>query len=178
MCNPALAAAGMFATSAASQYGQYQAAQAQASMQNAIYDRNRQNAFRALAQEYGDISYRQSQEQQAAAEHKEEIARAERAQRASAIVRAGEAGITGLTPGMILRDISGAASRDRSTVSRNLEWTLGQLQRSKASAQTNTINQINSMQRGQSPSRLALGIGVANSAANSYMQYQSVKPQA
>jgi hypothetical protein len=167
----------MFATSAASQYQQSQAAEAKAEQQTKLYDQNRKNSYKALAQEYGDIGARQSQEQAASAERKEEIARQERAERASAIVRAGEAGVSGTSVSLGLGDVSGAAARDRSTVTRNLEWTMGQLQRRKASAQTGTINRINSMQKGSAPSKSALGIGIANSAASSYMNYESTKPK-
>jgi hypothetical protein len=178
MCEPTtIMAATMFATSAASQYQQYQAAGAQAEQQTKLYEQNRTNSYKALAQEYGDIGARQSQEQAASAERKEEIARQERAERASAIVRAGEAGVSGNSVALGLGDISGAAARDRSTVTRNLEWTMGQLQRSKASAQTSTINRINSMQTGSAPSKSALGLGILNSGASSYMAYESSKPK-
>jgi len=178
MCEPVtIMAATMFATSAASQYQQYQVAGAQAEQQTKLYEQNRTNSYKALAQEYGDIGARQSQEQAASSERKEEIARQERAQRASAIVRAGEAGVSGNSVALGLGDISGAAARDRSTVTRNLEWTMGQLQRRKASAQTSTINRINSMQTGSAPSKSALGLGIVNSGASSYMAYESSKPK-
>ena len=178
MCTPTSIAAGaMFATSAASQYQQYQVAGAQAEQQTKLYEQNRTNSYKALAQEYGDIGARQSQEQAASAERKEEIARQERAERASAIVRAGESGVRGTSVALGLGDISGAAARDRSTVTRNLEWTMGQLQRRKASAQTSTINRINSMQTGSAPSKSALGLGIVNSGASSYMAYESSKPK-
>jgi len=175
MCNPALAAGAMFATQAVSQYQQYQVAESQAEYQNSLYQQNRENSFKALAQQYGDIGARQAQEQQASSEKKEEITRAERAKRAAAIVRSGEAGISGNTVNLNLGDISGAASRDRSAVNKNLEWTMGQLQRQKASAQTGAVNRINSVQKGTSPSKTALGVGLANSATSSYLQYESVK---
>ena len=178
MCEPmTIMAATMFATSAASQYQQYQVAGAQAEQQTKLYEQNRTNSYKALAQEYGDIGARQSQEQAASSERKEEIARQERAERASAIVRAGEAGVSGNSVALGLGDISGAAARDRSTVTRNLEWTMGQLQRRKASAQTSTINRINSMQTGSAPSKSALGLGIVNSGASSYMAYESSKPK-
>jgi len=178
MCEPVtIMAATMFATSAASQYQQYQVAGAQAEQQTKLYEQNRTNSYKALAQEYGDIGARQSQEQAASSERKEEIARQERAERASAIVRAGEAGVSGNSVALGLGDISGAAARDRSTVTRNLEWTMGQLQRRKASAQTSTINRINSMQTGSAPSKSALGLGIVNSGASSYMAYESSKPK-
>ena len=178
MCEPTtIMAATMFATSAASQYQQYQVAGAKADQQDALYARNKGNSFKALAQEYGDIGARQSQEQAVSSENKEEIARNERAKRASATVRAGESGISGNSVALGLGDISGAAARDRSTVTRNLEWTMGQLQRRKSSAKTGAVNRINSMQKGQAPSSTALGLGVLNSGASSYMQYESTKPK-
>jgi hypothetical protein len=55
---------------------------------------------------------------------------------------------------------------------------MGQLQRRKTSAQTGAINRINSMQKGSPPSKLALGLGIVNSGASSYMNYESTKPKA
>lgn len=177
MCGAgAIAAATMAITSAGSMYMQHEQAEAQADYQDTMYQRNRENSYDALSQRYGDIGTRQSQEQQAASERKEEVTRKARAEMATARVMAGESGVSGNSVDMALRDISGAAARDRSTVDQNLEWTLGQLQRQKTSSQTNAKNRINSVQPGQEPSDSALGIGLVNTAAQGYMQYDSVKP--
>lgn len=178
MCDPtSIAAATMAVASAGSQYMQHEQAEAQAERQTQMYERNKQNTYEALGQKYGDINARQSQEQQAAAEKKEEITRKARSEMASARVKAGESGVTGNSVDMALRDISGAAARDRSTVDKNLDWTMGQMQRQKTSSHTNAKNRVNSVQPGQEPSDTALGLGIANSAAQGYMQYSSVKPQ-
>lgn len=178
MCGvTAVAAATMAITSAASAYGQYQTAEAQAEYQNERYEQNKKNANEALAQKYGDIGVRQQQEQDAAAQRREDLSREAAAKRATSRVAAGEAGISGNSVAMALGDISGAAARDRSNVNANLDWTLGQLQRQKQSARTQTKGQINSVQQGQEPSKAALGVNLANTAASSYMQYDQVKPQ-
>ncbi|WP_189468409.1 virion core protein, T7 gp14 family [Litchfieldella qijiaojingensis] len=172
-----IAATTMAVASAGSMYVQHEQAEARAEYQSEMYQRNKQNSYDALAQRYGDIGERQSQEQQAAAERKEEVTRQARAQMATARVMAGESGVSGNSVDTALRDISGAAARDRSTIDQNLEWTLGQLQRQKQSSRTGTVNRINSVQPGQKPSNLALGLGAASSAAQGYMQYDSVKPE-
>lgn len=178
MCEPTTIAAGVMAvTSAASAYGQYQTAEAQAEYQNERYEQNKKNANEALAQKYGDIGARQQQEQEAAAQRREDLSREAAAKRATSRVAAGEAGISGNSVAQALGDISGAAARDRSNVNANLDWTLGQLQRQKQSARTQTKGQINSVQQGQKPSKAALGVNLANTAASSYMQYDSVAPK-
>lgn len=175
MCNPTLIVAGVM--TAASSVQQYQTASAQADYQEKKYEQNKKAANEALAQKYGDIGARQQQEKQAAAERRQDLSREEAAKRATTRVAAGEAGISGNSVGRALGDISGAASRDRSTVDANLDWTLGELQRSKQSARAQTKGQIGSMSRGQQPSKVALGVNLANTAASSYMQYDQMKPQ-
>lgn len=95
---------------------------------------------------------------------------------ARARVAAGEAGITGKSVHLGLRDISGAAARDRSTIDRNLDWTLSQLQRRKQSARTSTINRINSVPKGQEPSRGTALAGMASTAAGGTASLASMQP--
>ncbi|MCW4147919.1 hypothetical protein OM427_00020 [Halomonas sp. 18H] len=182
MCDPyMIAATTMTAISTGAQvYGQqqqYEAAVDQAEAQRNMYKRNRQNTYKALGREYGDINTRQIQEQQKATEEKEERTREARSQMARARVSAGEAGITGNSVSAGLRDISGAAARDRSTIDRNLNWTLGQLQRQKQSRQTQAVNRINSVPKGQAPSKGAAYAGMASTAASGATQVAGMQPQ-
>lgn len=178
MCEPVTIAAGLMAvTSAAGQYQSFKAAEAQAEYQNDYYEQNKQQANAALAQQYNDIGIRQQQEQVAARQQKEEIGRQARADMATARVAAGAAGVSGLSVERGLRDISGAASRNYSNIDQNLDWTMGQLERQKKSVQTGTASRISSVQKGQQPSKMALGIGLANTAASGYMQHDSLAPK-
>lgn len=182
MCDPtAIAATAMTVVSTGAQmYGQqqqYEAAVDQAEAQRNVFKQNRQNTYRALGREYGDINTRQSQEQQKAIEDKEERTREARSSMARARVAAGEAGIRGNSVSAGLRDISGAAARDRSTIDRNLNWTLGQLQRQKQSRQTQAVNRINSVPPGQAPSRGAAMAGVASTAAQGASSLASMQTQ-
>lgn len=180
MCEPMTIAASMMAvqtgTSMMQQQMQYDAAGKQAEAQTEMFRQNRENAYKALGQQYGDINTRQSQEQQRAAEDKEQRTREARAQMARARVAAGEAGITGNSVRAGLNDISGAAARDRSTIDRNLNWTLSELQRNKTSARTSAINKINSVQPGQKPSSAARNLGLASTAAGGAAQIASMQP--
>ncbi|ATJ82026.1 hypothetical protein ACFPTY_03500 [Halomonas beimenensis] len=178
MCDPySIASTMMTVASAGSQYIGYRQQAAQAESQTAMYKQNRRNALTALTRQYGDIGQRQVQEQEAAYQRKEELTRQERARRARARVKAGESGVSGHSVNMALRDISGAAARDRSTVGRNLDWTLGQLQRRKHSARTKAENRINAVQPGQKPSKLALGIGLASTATRGYTRFLKSSPR-
>ncbi|WGI26596.1 hypothetical protein QEN58_05930 [Halomonas alkaliantarctica] len=182
MCDPmSIAVTAMTVVSTGAQmYGQqqqYEAAAQRAEAQNKMYAQNRQNTYKALGREYGDINTRQSQEQQLATEEKEQRTRESRSQMARSRVAAGEAGISGNTVHLGLRDIGGAAARDRSTIDRNLNWTLGQLQRQKQSRQTAAVNRINSVSKGQPPSRGAALAGMASTAASGVTQAASLQPQ-
>lgn len=182
MCDPvSIASTAMTVVSTGAQmYGQqqqYEMAAQRAEAQNKMYTQNRQNTYKALGREYGDINTRQSQEQQAATEEKEQRTREARSQMARARVAAGEAGITGNTVHLGLRDIGGSAARDRSTIDRNLNWTLGQLQRQKQSRQTAAVNRINSVSKGQPPSKGAALAGMASTAASGVASMASMQPQ-
>ena len=181
MCEPmTIAAVAMAVGTASSMYGQqqqYEMAAQRAEAQNKMYARNRENAYKSLGAEYGDINTRQSQEQQRAVEEKEQRTREARAKMARARVAAGEAGITGNTVSLGLRDISGAAARDRSTIDRNLNWTLGQLQRQKQSRRTAAVSRINSVSKGQKPSQGAYIAGMASTAAEGASSMASMQPQ-
>lgn len=179
MCEPMAIAATAIST-ASSMYGQYQQhemAEKQAEAQTEMYRQNRERTYEALGRQYGDINQRQSQEQQKATEDKEEINRQARADMARARVQAGESGIYGNSVKAGLRDISGAAARDRSTINRNLDWTLSSLQNQKQSARSSSVNRINSVQPGQKPSNGALAAGLASTAAEGAMSMSSMQPQ-
>lgn len=181
MCEPMTIAATMMGvqtvTSMMGQQTQYAAQKQQAEAQNRMYEQNRTNAYKALGHQYGDIGTRQDQEKVAVAEQKEQRAREARAQMARARVASGEAGISGNSVRIGMRDISGAASRDFSTMDRNLSWTLAQLQTQKRSARTSTINQINSVQKGQKPSSSARYLGMASTAAQGATQIATMQPK-
>lgn len=175
MCDPMIMMSSALAM--ASTYQQHETAEARAEAQTKLYERNKTNANVALAQQYNDIGLRQQQEQQAAVQDRQALAREARARMATSRVAAGEAGVSGISVEMGLRDISGAAARDTSTVNQNLEWTLGQLQRQKQSARTGAKSRVNSVQPGQKPSSTALGLNLANTALQGYGQYSSTKPK-
>lgn len=175
MCEPMTIAATTMAV--ASSVTQYQTASAKADAQTDMYEQNRENANQALARQYGDISERQSQEAQAAGEAKGRETREARSQMARARVASGESGVTGNSVRLGLRDIGGAAARDRSTIDRNLSWTLSGLQQDKRSARTSTVNKINSVSPGQQPSQAALALNVGSQVAGGYMKAQNIKPK-
>ena len=154
MCDPvSIASTAMTVVSTGAQmYGQqqqYEMAAQRAEAQNKMYTQNRQNTYKALGREYGDINTRQSQEQQAATEEKEQRTREARSQMARARVAAGEAGITGNTVHLGLRDIGGSAARDR----------------------------FNSVSKGQPPSKGAALAGMASTAASGVASMASMQPQ-
>lgn len=177
MCSPTAMIATSMVVGAGQQYMQYQQQSAMASAQSRRYEKNQDNAYEAMSQQYIDIGQRQQQEQQKALQDKEKIARERRAKMATSRVAAGEAGIRGLSVEQGLRDISGAASRDITNVNTNLDWTMQSLQKKKESVRSGTTNRINSMSPGQKPSKAAAGLGLASTGIKAYGQYGSIAPK-
>ncbi|APX92576.1 hypothetical protein BWR19_06250 [Halomonas sp. 1513] len=159
------------------QHQQYKVASAQADAQNQMYAQNRQQTYEALGDQYADVGIRQSQEQQTSRDSQEEVTHQARAAMATARVSAGEAGVSGSSVRMGLRDIGASAARDRATLDRNKDWTIGQLQRQKTGLQSSASNRISSLPRGQSPSTSAALVGMAGTAAQGYANHQSMQPK-
>lgn len=173
MCSPTLAVT--TALTVASTAVSYQQQTKQAEAQAEYMQQSQQNSYTALNEQYEDIGAREQQEQASASQDRDKIERERRAKMATARVASGEAGILGNSIDLGLRDISGAAARDTSTVNTNLDWTLQSMQRQKKSAATQTQSQINSMQPTQGPSNIATGLELANIGAKTYGQYQANK---
>lgn len=171
MCEPTTMAIAMFAMSAGSAVMQHQQASAQADMQTAAYKQNRQNALADMRNQYAATGQRQQQEQQATAQQIQQRTLQARQEEASARVAAGEAGIQGNSVDAIMRQISGLASGDVSTMQQNREWSIDQMNSEMLGQRSAAQSRINSMSRGVKPSKAALAFKIGEAAAGSYNGY-------
>lgn len=170
MCEPTtIAAVTMAIVAAGSAYTGYEGSKAQAKTQSSLFEQNRKNSLAAMRDNYLTIQQRQSQEAAAAGQQIQERRLEAARQMATTRVASGEAGISGLSVERVMRDISGVASKDVSTIEQNRDWNLDQLGRQMAGIDTQTNSRINSVTRGTHPDPWGYGLEAANGIANAYM---------
>lgn len=127
-------------------------------------------AKRAFEQDNRAITQRQLQEQTASADRKFANAQEYAAARASGVVAAGEAGVSGLSVDALLNDLAGQQAARQKTADTNLGWTLAQLQQERFGAQAQRDNRINSAPK---PSSLGLALQIGGQAIGGYDTYKS-----
>jgi len=138
--------------------------------QDAKYNAKAQRSA-ALAAFEGDtaaITNRQLQEGQSASQRLNEQQSEFRAARASAIVNAEDAGVTGLSVDALLNDLTGQQAKRTKATNQNLQMAIAQLQEQKGGAGVQLASRTNAA-RSPSMSSLMIGLGgTALDAANSY----------
>lgn len=183
MCEPiSIAAATLAISAAATSYGYVQQSEQADAQNEAIednYERTRQEAVAAFERDTTDIARRQVQEQDAAAQQREQFTREYDAVRAQTVTSAGERGIAGLSLDALLGDLAGQQATRLRTTNDNLNMTLQQLQREKESAGFAAQSRVNSVNRTPvaGPSLVGLGLTIAGQAVNAAGQYQTARTQ-
>ena len=160
MCEPTAAMLVLnVASTVAGVYGQQQ----QAKAQNAYNDQQAKNAMAAYRANLEQTNLMQSQEHAAATQKVNENNRAAEAAKATALVSAGESGISGLSVDALLANLSGEQARYNESVNQNYENASMAIDNQRTNAQVNAASQINSLKTPQSPDYLgaALRIGQA-----------------
>ena len=140
-------------------YGQQQEAKAQ----QAYNDQQAKNAMAAYRANLEQTNLKQSQEHAAATQKVNENNRAAEAAKATALVSAGESGISGLSVDALLANLSGEQARYNESVNQNYENASMAIDNERTNAQVNAASQINSLKTPKSPDYLgaALKIGQA-----------------
>jgi hypothetical protein len=174
MCNP-VALIGL-AVNAAQSVAGYAGQVQQAKQQNKLYVANAVNANKAAVNQYADTQQRIGQEQEAAAQQKIEVAREARAARATALVTAGEAGVSGLSVQGLLQEFYGREGQFNANTDRNLQWTEQQLTNSMKGLKAQATDRINSVQRAPRPSFLDAGLRIIAGGLDSYSDYKKTLP--
>ena len=160
MCEPTTALLVLSAASAAAGvYGQQQ----QAKAQNAYNDQQAKNTMEAYRANLAQTNLMQSQEHAAATQKINENNRAAEAAKATALVSAGESGISGLSVDALLANLSGEQARYNESVNQNYENASMAIDNQRTNAKVTAASQINSLKTPQSPDYLgaALRIGTA-----------------
>lgn len=167
MCEPTTIAAASFALTAASTVsgviGEQQAAKQQAKYNAQQTENYRQAERDNLAR----ANLQQSQLTQQAGQKINQNNLEARKAIATARVSAGEAGVTGLSLGALLRDLSGQQAGYNDSVMANTENAYAQVEQDKRNIQTQTRSDINSLKPVQRPDYLGAAFKIGG-AVNSY----------
>lgn len=170
MCDPISGAA--FAISALSTAVGYVGAQEAADAQNEAYEANRVNALNAFADKQAQMDRRAVQEQEAASNRKFENNLERRAAQATAMVAAGESGVSGLSVEALFNDLGARTARANANIDHNTDYTMQQLEAEKRGQTYQTLDRINSVKRGTEPSLIDAGLRIAAAGVSSYDQSQ------
>lgn len=182
MCEPTMLLMGaMSVMSAVKGFQQQSAAYAQAQQQQEYMNQNyTAQALAAKDAAQANINAITAQQQEvseaADAEAMERQIEASR-ERARAVVAAGEAGLGGITPALLERDVMGAAGRDITTIQRNKASQIMQGQRDKQAARRSgttvgnapIVNMPTKPSIGGAALEAGLGIGAG------YLDYKSTQ---
>lgn len=157
MCDPITALT--IATSAATVYGQQQAANAQ----EAANQRQYQNIMQARAANINQTNLMQQQEREGAMQKLEQNNLRGRAAQATATVSAGESGISGLSVDALLSDLGTQQNRFNTSVDTNFDRSTQAIAIQRDNASINAASQVNQLKTPQAPdyASAALRIGTA-----------------
>jgi hypothetical protein len=174
MCEPTtIAAAAMAIASVGSAVSGYQAADAQADLQEKMYEQNKRNSYAAMRQGYITTQQRQAQEMEAASQQIQNRRLEAARQTATSNVAAGEAGVSGFSVERIMRDIGAMGGRDVSTIQQNRDWNVSQLQNQMLGLKNKTKSRIQSRSPGIDPSPVPYLLQGVKGVAGAYGTYSS-----
>ena len=173
MCEAMTMMAASFAISAVTTVTDYIAQAQQTQQHNQMVQQNQEAAQANLRQEYTAVQTRQIQEQDAASVEKQAVASEARAARATALVSAGESGVSGLSVDALLADIYGKEATYKDRVSQNTGFTTQNLTAEMAGLRAKAQDRINGIQPMNGPSPLAAALKIGGAALGSYDQYRN-----
>lgn len=148
-------------------FAQSQAAKAQADYQNQMYQANKAIAEQSLLSQYADISRRQQQEQEKAAQEMGIISAQARAARATVATSAAESGVAGLSVDALMNDYFVREASALTATQRQLRGTMFQLEQAKKGLGAEYQGRVLGMtpQPIPQPSLIATGLQVGGAAA-------------
>lgn len=149
---------------------QNQAADAQQAYQQQMYDANKAIAEQSLMSQYADISRRQQEERQKAAQEMQIISTQAQQARSTAAVSAVESGVAGLSVDNLINDYYMKEAQFLDNTQRQLRGTLFQLESVKEGTRAEAQGRILSMtpQPVARPSALATGLQIGGNVASFY----------
>ncbi len=174
MCLPAVMAAATFAISAASAVVGYQQQSINAKNQTLQSYLNKEQARKAFEDKNTDLTERQSQELEAAAAQKFDVALDAKKAQATARAAAGEAGVSGLSVDALLRDFAGREARHNDRIDQQTDWTITQLQQEKKGLVSQFKDRVAAVPVGQKPSWVDAGLRIASAGLDSYSTFKKL----
>lgn len=165
------------ALSAVSTVTEMVGAQQQAEQHNAMVRQNQEAAQENLRREYTAMQTRQIQEEEAAAVQKQDVAKEARAARATAMVSAGESGVSGLSVDALLADIYGKEATAKDRISQNTGFTTQNLTAEMDGLKAKAQDRINSMPWANGPSPFAAALKIGGAGLNSYTNFLKNNPK-
>jgi hypothetical protein len=175
MCDPVSLAIGQLVVGIGSSFMQFQAQQQAFEQQEALYAANQRNALMAFEEKNKSTNMRIAQEMQAASEQRFDASLEAKAARSTNMAAADSMGIYGNSVDALLMDIMSAEDRTIGRINTNQDWNVGQLETVKRGQSFEAVDRINSVQRGQKPNFLALGLGIANAGLGAGTSYYQMK---
>lgn len=173
MCDPLTLAA--TALGVAQTGVSYISANQAAKQQNNMVRENQKAANADLVREYADVQRRQIQEEDAAAVQKQDVAREARATRATTMVAAGEAGVSGLSVEALLADVYGKEATAKDRMSQNTGFTTENLTREMDGLKAKAQDRINSIPWSNGPSPFAAALKIGGIGLDGYNSYVKSK---
>jgi hypothetical protein len=153
----------MFVLSVASTVAGVEGQRQQAKAQNAYNNQQAKNAMEAYKANIAQTNLKQSQEHAAATQKINENNRAAEAAKATALVSAGESGISGLSVDALLANLSGEQARYNESVNQNYQNASMAIDNQRTNAQVEAASQINSLKTPQSPDYLGAALRIGQS---------------
>lgn len=153
-----------------SYFAQQSAANQQADYQNRMYAANQKIAEQSLLSQYADISLRQQQETEKAAQEMRIISAQAREARSTAAVSAMESGVSGLSIDSLMNDYYRKESEGLFMTQRQLKNTMFQFERTKEGLGAEYQSRVLGMtpRPVEYPSLVATGLRVGGAAAGLY----------
>ena len=151
----------------------YAGEQQAAAQHNAMVRQNQEAAQANLRQEYTAVQTRQLQEEDAAAVEKQSVSREARGARATAMVAAGESGVSGLSVDALLADIYGKEAEYKDRVTQNTGFTTQNLTAEMQGLRAKAQDRINSIPTRNGPNPLAAALKIGSSALGAYDGYRA-----
>jgi hypothetical protein len=155
----------------------YMGAAADAASQTQYYEQNRLNSLQAYSDDIEANNLDLMAKQEDSTVQRLEMADQGLAARATAKVAAGERGLGGVTAAALEQDIGFQEGSAIANINRNDELDIQRHRLQSRNAKNTATSRINGVRPGKSPSLLALGASIGQSAVSGFQMRSALKAQ-
>jgi hypothetical protein len=174
MCEPTTIALATMAVGTTQALMQHKAQNDMAKQQTAQNNINSQNAISSMNLQNAGINMRLEQEADRAVDDRlENVLEAARL-RSKMVASAGDGGVAGQSTDFALRDVGRTASRNKSSINRNLDAKFAQGFHDKLGIKAQTESRLSSMPIPQKASWMATGLQIAGAGLQAGTNYQAM----